>query len=437
MPLPPVERCAAVISIGDELILGQTLDTNTAWIAAQLTELGVHVVAHETVADDQAALTEAIRRLAQRAGVLILTGGLGPTADDLTRPALAEALGDRLIEDTALLEQIAAYFRRFRREMPESNRSQAQRPTGAIGLSNDNGTAPGLAATLRRDHATRVWCLPGPPSEMQPMFARFVAPELAPTAEHIIRTRVLHTFGLGESAVAGLLGDLMNRNANPLVGTTASAGVVSCRIRYEGPEAGADDAVSKVERRLRELLQRHIVAEDDQTLAAAALAELERRKQMLVTVESCTGGSLGAALTDVPGSSAAYLGGWITYANEMKIGEVSVPQALLDEHGAVSEPVGRAMAEGALISAAEGKADHALAITGVAGPGGGSAEKPVGTVYIARASRSSEGVESDVRRFLFSGDRQSIRRWSVVTALAMLRFHLAGEDIRPLLREQT
>lgn len=429
-------QSAAVLSIGDEITFGQTLDTNAQWIAARLTALGAPVARHVTVADDAAAIRDEILRLAESASIIISTGGLGPTADDLTRQALADAMGDQLIEDAELIEQISAHFAQLGRTLVESNRSQALRPSRADGIVNSAGAAPGLHAALTGadgETSARIWCLPGPPSEMRPMFEQAVAPALP--ANGAIAVRLLRVFGLGESTIAERLGDLMDRRRRPLVGTTASAGVVTVRIRSEDPSA--QDALEETERLVRAALGDYIFGEGDATLPEAAVHALIERNETLTVVESCTGGLLGSLITEIPGASSAFLGGWITYANAMKSGEVSVPPAMLLQHGAVSEPVARAMAEGALASSSEGLADHALAITGVAGPGGGSEHKPVGTVFIARASRRERagvaGFETSVERFQFPGDRAGVRIRSALTALAILRNHLIGADVPDLL----
>jgi nicotinamide-nucleotide amidase len=269
---------------------------------------------------------------------------------------------------------------------------------------------------------------------MAPMFEAHVLPRLSPPRGRVVRTRVLHTLGLGESDLAMRLGELMDRTRNPLVGTTASQAVVSCRIRYEGglaaPEAAA--LVDRTAREARERIGDYVFGEGQETIQSAVLALLRERGATLATVESCTGGLLGALLTQVPGASAAYLGGWVTYANAMKEREAGVPAALLAPGGpgAVSRDTAEAMARGGRERAG---AAYALAITGVAGPDGGSDEKPVGTVWIALAAPG--GVRS--RRFRFMGPRENIREWSARMALAMLRLDLIGRAELPLLRQVT
>ena len=424
----PIRTCA-ILAIGDELILGQKTDTNSAWIADRATRRSVDVLEHVTVDDDIQAIAGAVRRLARSADLIVTTGGLGPTSDDLTRQALGEAMGDPLVEDEDALAAIRSWFEGRGRSMPAANRVQARRPSRARCLPNPNGTAPGLRATLERDdRSCVVFCLPGPPREMRPMFEACVEPLLSPGEGVIVRTRALHTFGLGESEVASRLGELMDRGRDPLVGTTASRGVVTCRLRSRRA-ASEPDAVRDLDETERDIRRRlgdtvFLVGENDRPLESHVLDRLRDLGERMVVAESCTGGLLGATLTSQPGSSDAFCGGWVTYTNEMKQALLGVSAQALDTHGAVSRQVALAMARGALLGGeSAGGADHALAITGVAGPGGGSETKPVGTVWIARASNDGS---DDARRFRFAGDRDAVRQWSAMTALGMLRLHLDG-----------
>jgi nicotinamide-nucleotide amidase len=440
--VPATQTTAAILSIGDELALGQILDTNSQWIADRLLTLGVRTAEHLTVDDDLASLTEAIRRLAERHALLVCTGGLGPTADDLTRQALAAAMGETLIEDPDALAHIEAWFA-GRGGMPATNRVQALRPRSSRCLPNPHGTAPGLAAVLG---SARVFCLPGPPHEMTPMFESFVAPEVA-TRDRAVRTRTVLTFGLGESRVAEILGPLMDRDRPsrglPLVGTTASRGVVSCRLRVEAPTAEqADAALDATEAEVTALLgpavfDRRDPASGDSpdiadALQRALLALLRGRGERIAVVESCTGGLIGAELASVPGSSEAFAGGWVTYSNEMKIA-LGVPREIIERHGAVSGTCAIAMARAGLerAHAADPSCAHAVAVTGIAGPGGGSEDKPVGTVWIAVAGLDGP---AEARRFRFRGGRDAVRGWAARAALGLLRLRLIGREM-PLLGE--
>lgn len=437
--MPETHATAAIVSSGDELVLGQTLDTNSRWLSDRLTARGIRVVEHITLGDDEPALIDTLRRLSTRVDLIVITGGLGPTADDLTRHALARVMDEPLVEDPAgiaHLEQIAASRGRTLHPM---QRIQAHRPSSATLIANPVGTAPGIAAEIRTSQRNcSLFALPGPPAELFPMFERSVDPALRPPGTRAITTLVLHTMGLPESEVARRLGALMNRDANPVVGTTASGGIVSCRVRYEGTRDAGERAVRDLDARIRALMHPFVFASGEQSLAAAVLELLRSRREKLVVAESCTGGLLGSLVTGIPGSSDVFLGGWITYANELKRNEVNVPPELLAQHGAVSEPVARAMAQGAL-RAARGSggssADHAIAITGVAGPDGGTPQKPVGDVFIAIASRHGPDITTRVHRFRFPGDRNTIRDRAAKFALALLRLALVAPDHTPLLWE--
>lgn len=427
----------AILAIGDELALGEKLDTNSMWLAERMAGLGAPAVEHATVGDDRERIAAAMRRLAQSASVVLCTGGLGPTADDLTREGLAEAMGDSLVRDDEALAQIEALFAKRGRTMNDLNRAQAMRPSRAECLRNDVGTAPGLVGAVERSDGTTapVFCLPGPPREMIPMLEERVLPRLTLDAARAVRTKLIRVLGWAESDAAAVLrecdgGDLLARRNDPEVGVTASAGELTFRIRASG--ADASDKLEWAATRIRDAFGALCVGEDDESAAAATLRTLRERDESLAVVESCTGGLLGATLTEVPGSSDVFLGGWITYTNAMKQGEVSVPGDTLAQHGAVSEETVRAMALGGLFQSA---ADHSLAISGVAGPGGGGDDKPVGTVWIAHAWSTAESRGVHARRFLFPGDRDSVRIRSVRAALAMLNLRVRGEPERPLANE--
>jgi nicotinamide-nucleotide amidase len=428
-----LHRTAAIISQGDEIVLGQTLDTNSRWLSERLMEAGVLPVEHVSLPDDRDAIASTLRRLGARVDVIVCSGGLGPTADDLTRFALLDVIGGEMIEDAASLEAIRAFFTSKGRAMNELNRVQAMRPSGAEMIANSHGTAPGLWA--RMESGCEVFCAPGPPRELIPMYETYVRPRLRPG--RTVATRSLHTIGLGESEIAARLtaaGDMMARTRNPSVGTTASLSIVSVRMRYEGESAGAV-ALDADEAVVRRLLGSSVFASGDQTLAGSCLARLRERKRTLSVAESCTGGVLGGLITDEAGSSDVFVGGWLTYSNEAKRRDLGVPAALFSEvgradaPGAVSAEVAAAMAEGARWVSGS---SCALSITGIAGPGGAVAGKPVGTVFVGLAE---EGRATEVRRFAMNGDRGAVREWSARAALAMLWFRLVGDTTTRLLRE--
>ncbi len=428
----------AIVSVGDELVLGQTQDTNARWLADRLASLGVVPVEIVAVGDDARAHAAALERLSAVADLIVCTGGLGPTADDLTREALAAAGGDTLVEDPIALAQIESWFGARGREMPDLNRAQARRPSRGASLANLIGTAPGVSATIGEAPGRRcdVFCLPGPPAEMAPMFEAQVVPRLVPPHDRCVRTRVLHCAGLGESAIATRLGDMMSRSRVPLIGTTASGGVVSVRLRYTGPLAGeeADEALERDARRIRALVGPHVFGEGATTLPQAVVESMRARASSLAVAESCTGGRLAGRLTDVPGSSQVFRGGWVCYSEARKRDDLGVAPAILGPRGpgVYSRECAAAMAEGALRRA---DATHALSTTGIAGPEGGRPDQPVGTVYVGLAWKEPGAVRSVAREFRFVGEREGVRSWAVVSALSLLWMTLAGASETRLLFE--
>ncbi len=405
---------AVLISIGTELTTGQTIDTNSAYLARQLAAHGIHTLEHVTVADDLDDITEAIRFACSKAELVIITGGLGPTEDDLTRSALAAAMGCDLVLDEACLAEIEEFFRLRKRPMNASNRVQAMIPRLAKPICNKVGTAPGIEARIGE---TQVFITPGVPSEMEWMFQNAIAPRL-PRLNGVILHRIIHTFGQGESDVGARIADLMKRGANPLVGTTVAAGMVSIRVvshapTHEQAAAMSEDVVKQLHARLGEL----VVGESDATLAMAVGDLLRQRKQTLATAESCTGGLIGKMLTDVAGSSDYYIGGVVSYANRIKASLLGVEESLLAEHGAVSEPVAAAMAEGCRTRLG---ADWAISVAGIAGPTGATAVKPVGLVYIGLAGPGGTEVHQQV----FPGSRELVRLRSALAAMNYLRLKL-------------
>lgn len=425
---------AIILSIGDELVLGQTVDTNSAYLSAELVKLGIGTLYHQTIADDRAAIARAIRQACEAGPLVLITGGLGPTEDDLTREALADALGVELVEHLPSVEAIRSLFARRNRQMPERNRVQALHPRGSDIIPNTCGTAPGIRA--RRGQAT-IYVTPGVPSEMLAMWRLALQPEIAKLGgdRGVILTCKINTFGLGESTVAERLGpQLMDRDRNPKVGTTVAGGVVSVRLRSEFDDPALaqrelDDTIAQVESKLGA----YVYGRNEDLLQEGLLRTLKERDLTLATAESCTGGLIGAMLTDIAGSSAVYRGGWVTYSNAMKTVELGVRETMLTEHGAVSAPVALAMAHGARERSG---ADVTLAITGIAGPDGGTAQKPVGTVYFALSGRAGArpGGAPFYMAFhcLMSGDRQAIRDRSARTAMQTLRLLIAGATLDDL-----
>lgn len=407
---------AVILSCGDELINGAIVDTNSAYLSRRLRDFGFAVVRHVTVGDDQARLAAVIAVASQEAELVILTGGLGPTLDDLSRHGLAAAMGNvPLHEDARSIARIQGFFDKIGRAMTPSNRTQALMPEGAEALDNECGTAPGIAARVGQ---AQVFILPGPPHEMLDMFEKKVAPRLP--VHGAIAYRTLHCFGLGESALGEKIADLMSRDRLPLVGTTASGGIISVRITANGPDhAAASAAAEDIARQVRERLGELVFGQEGQSLAAVVGAGLRSAGQTLAVAESCTGGMVGQYVTAVAGSSDYFLGGVLAYANRIKTQLLGVPADVLAAHGAVSEPVAAAMAEGAIRLSG---ATWGLSVTGIAGPGGGSVEKPVGLVFIALSGPAG----TKVFRQTFPGDRDTVRLRSTLTALNHLRLALAS-----------
>lgn len=413
---------AVIISIGDELTLGQTVDTNSAWLSARLAALGVMTVAHMTVADDQAAIVRAVRQAVEQADWVVVTGGLGPTGDDLTRQALAELQGAPLVLDAEALGKIERFFKEHGRVMSASNRVQALVPDGAVLLDNSCGTAPGLSLQIGR---SRVFAMPGVPCEMRRMFDRYLAPLIGKQSGRVILTRKINTFGLGESIVGEALGDLMRRDQNPMVGTTVSDGIVSVRIRSDfATRIKAQEELDRIAAIVKHKLGTAVFSEENISMAFVVGELLRAKRRTVATAESCTAGLVATMLTELPGSSAWFPGGWVVYANSMKTGILGVPAELIAGEGAVSEPVVRSMAAEALRRSAS---DYSLALSGIAGPDGGTPEKPVGTVWIGLGIRCGGQPRVVAERFAMFGDRAMIRDRAAKAALNMLRLELMKE----------
>lgn len=412
---------AAILSIGDELVLGQTVDTNSAFLSAQLASRGIMTLLHQTVADDMQAMVDMIDYAARRVELIIISGGLGPTDDDLTRQALAQAMGVELVLDTEQLPLIEVIFTRRGKPMPDRNKIQAYHPVGTTMITNTCGTAPGIIA---KHHRATIYVTPGVPSEMKTMWQLSILPEILKLnpAQRFIHTSKVNTFGRGESTVAEELGELFDRTRNPKVGTTVSRGIVSVRIRSEfDTDEQARTELDKTVELVKLAVGPIAYSTQETTIQQVLVQMLIERKLTVATAESCTGGLIAKMLTDIPGSSSAVKGGWVTYANEMKMRELGVPKQMLIDHGAVSQPVAMQMARSARDQA---DSDLAVSVTGIAGPDGGTAEKPVGTVWMGFADTG--GVTA--RRFLFNGTRDTVRDRTAKMACQMLRIRLLGED---------
>ncbi len=419
---------AYILSIGDELLFGHTVDTNAARLAERCTLLGWRIAGQKTVGDVTPDIVAAFREAAEKADFVIATGGLGPTPDDRTRSALAEAMGVGLWEDPEAIREIADRFARFGRPMADINRVQALIPEGAERIVNPNGTAPGIQGRLGN---ARVFCMPGVPREMRTMFEDSIAPlmEGAPGATSEVMRR-LHMCGRGESDIGLALRDIMGEKSNPEVGTTVAESIVSVRIYARGEtRAEAEHIADSAEAKIRAVLGDDIFGADGETLPECAVKLLKEREAHLVTAESCTGGMLASMLVDVPGVSDVFLEGLVTYSNDAKKARLRVPAATLDAHGAVSRETAAAMAEN-LLRFGEypgAKRMFSLATTGVAGPGGGTPEKPAGTVWIACAALNADGTGS-TRTMLYKtiAGRHGVRFRAANAALDLLRRTILG-----------
>jgi nicotinamide-nucleotide amidase len=418
-------RTAVILAVGSELLTPHRTDTNSLFLTGRLNDIGIDLTTKSVVGDDAKVLGEAITRALADADLVIATGGLGPTADDLTREVTARVLGLPLVENADVLATIQRRFERRGLRMPDGNRRQACVPAGARVLTNPNGTAPGL--WIERGAAILV-LLPGPPRELQPMFDAEVLPHLASRSEgRRVRRRVVKVAGRPESHVEEIAHPIYAVLAagDPPIDTTilAAPGQVELHLSARGIDVEAmDRALDDGVVALAKALEPASFSTDGRALEQVVADELLARGWRLSVAESCTGGMVGARLTDVPGSSSWFAGGVVAYDDVIKTGELDVAAELLARHGAVSEPVAVAMADGIRDRF---KTDAGLSITGIAGPSGGSPEKPVGTVMIAVSVGPAV-----VRTYRFVGDRSMVRQQSVIAALDLLRVTLQGRARR-------
>ncbi len=409
---------ASIVSIGNELLSGQTIDTNVSWLSGKLLSIGIPVVSSYTVGDDTDSIIRSFNLASSDADLMLATGGLGPTDDDLTRQAFAKFLDAELQLKDELLQKIKDFFTSRNLQMPQKCTIQAYMPAGAKALANNIGTAPGIMAEVKDK---LLIALPGVPSEMKQMFEESVLPELKGfvTDQNVV-VRKLKCFGAGESNIAELLGNLCRRGRNPLINCTAKHGVITLHIVTTAKDKiQAQQMAEKDEKLLTDKLGELIYGTGDRTLAEVVDEKLAQQKKTIAVAESCTGGCLARLLTDIPGASRYFTHGWVTYSNSAKTSELGVPADLIEKHGAVSDRVARAMAQCARKRAGT---TFAIGITGIAGPTGGSEQKPVGLVYISVDSDS--GCET--KRLILSHGRDFIRLRAAQTALNMLRLKLEG-----------
>lgn len=403
-----------LISVGTELLLGNIVNTNTQFLAEKCALLGLSMYHQVVVGDNRSRLADVIRTGLKRSDVIILTGGLGPTEDDLTKEVCAEVMGFPLEEDPHTRERIEQYFKNsIYKEIPENNWKQAIIPVGAIVLDNDNGIAPGL---ILEKYGKSAILLPGPPSELYPLFMKQVFPYLQKMQPEIIRSQMIKVCGMGESQVEDKLLDLIDKQGNPTIATYAKTGEVHIRVTAKAAdEEEAKKLVKPVVKEIKSRLGDYVyTTREDETLEMALVKLLQKYELTVTTAESCTGGLLAGRIVNVPGASEVFNEGFITYSNKAKRKNLDVSKSTLKKYGAVSEQTAREMATGGVFAT---DSDACVAVTGIAGPDGGTEEKPVGLVYIATYMKDKVSVE----KYQFKGNRAKIREQAVVKGLDLLR----------------
>ena len=415
-----MSHTAELIAVGTELLLGNIANTDAQMISQGLSQLGINVYYHTVVGDNPQRVRQAVDIARGRADILITTGGLGPTCDDLTKVAVAQAFGKELVYHEPSAQRIRERFAQRGTPVTENNFQQAMVPEGCTVLDNDWGTAPGVAFQAGGTH---VLMLPGPPRECAMMFRHRALPYLQKLSDGVIASRTVKTFGIGESAAEALLRDLMNALHNPTLAPYAKPTGTELRITAHAPtREEALRLITPVEEQVKAILKDKVIGVDVDSLEEVCLRLLKERGLTVGTAESCTGGLLAKLLTDLPGSSAVFRGGVVSYTNGVKAGLLGVPQDLLDRYGAVSPQVAEAMARGA--KAALG-CDIALSTTGVAGPDADDRGNPIGLVYLGLAW----GDQCQVTEFRAGPvERERVRRQAAQTALDLLRRHLTGLD---------
>ena len=413
---------AWILTIGDELLRGEIVDSNKSFLSERLLPLEIESSRHLTVADEPGAIAEVLREAVRRAQVVLVSGGLGPTRDDITSEVAAQTFGRPLVRDAQAIADMRAFFARFGREMAPNNAKQADFPQGADVLRNPLGTAPGFM--LEQDGAL-LFFMPGVPRELYRMMDEEVVPRIRARlgGPGAMRAALLRTFGIGESNLDALLDDLVRDDPDAQLGFRTSFPDNLLRVVVRAPgESEADARLAALVGQLRERLGDLVIGEGERSLEQTVGELLTERGLTLATAESCSGGLLASRLTDVPGSSGYLVAGYVAYSNRAKIRDLDVPAADIEAHGAVSEPVARAMARGARLRSG---ADIGVATTGVAGPGGGTDDKPVGTVYIAL----DDARGSIAHRYALMTERGRNKQMSAHLALDWLRRRLLGLEI--------
>jgi len=406
---------AEILSIGTELLMGQIANTNAQYISSRLPGIGISVYYHSVVGDNPVRMEECLKRSLERSDIVILTGGLGPTKDDITKEVTAKVLGLKLVIDEKTMEDIRTYFARTNRIMSENNIRQAYLPEGCFVVRNSNGTAPGCI--IEKDGKT-VIMLPGPPRELNPMFDETVLPYLAKKTNDRLISKFLRIAGLGESQMETQIMDLIDNQTNPTIAPYAREGEVTLRITAKcTSEEEGEALIRPVLETIRERLGNHIFSENNEEMEEVVGKLLLENNISIAIAESCTGGLVSSKLTNIPGISQVFPGSVIAYSNEIKKELLNVSEDVLRKYGAVSSECAIQMAQGAR---ERFKTDLGVSVTGIAGPGGGSDKKPVGLVYIGLAYEG--GAESKELRLW--GDRLKIRNIASVNALDLVRRHI-------------
>lgn len=402
-----------IVCVGTELLLGNIVNTNAAYLSEKCAELGLSCYFQSVVGDNEERLTQTLNCAMERSDIVILSGGLGPTEDDLTKEVVAKVCGRKLSVDDHSMDRIAEYFATRDLTPTENNWKQAMIPEGAIVLDNDNGTAPGI---IIETEAVKIILLPGPPGELIPMFESGVAPYLDKLTPGVICSQTVKVCGASESQVETELKDLIDAQTNPTIATYAKTGEVHIRVTASADSTkAANKLIKPVVKELKERFGQDVYTTDaDVTMEKAIVDLLCDQKLTITCAESCTGGMLSARLINVPGVSDVYKAGFVTYSNKSKRKLLGVKKSTLDKYGAVSEKTASEMVKGALAAA---KADVAVALTGIAGPDGGTKEKPVGLVYIGCNVKG----KVTVKEYHFKGNRSKVREAATSAALTLVR----------------
>jgi nicotinamide-nucleotide amidase len=411
---------AEILAVGTELLMGQIVNTNAQYISSSLPDAGVGVYYHTVVGDNPKRLEECLKLALERCDIIITTGGLGPTQDDLTKETISRVCGRKLVLHEESLTDIKNYFSRLGRQMTPNNEKQAYIPEGCIILKNNNGTAPGCIIEAGEKV---IVMLPGPPAEMKPMFCEYVMPYLKNKGSYILESVVLRVFGVGESAMETKIMDLIDAQTNPTIATYAKEGEVTLRItaRVEKGE-NADSILRPVVNEIKRRTGDCLYSDQDETLDTVAAKLILENNITIATAESCTGGLISEMLTNIPGISKAFMGGAVTYSNEAKMEYLGVREQTLRAHGAVSRETAAEMADGIRKGL---KTDIGISVTGIAGPDGGTAEKPVGLVYIGLSAEGGT-ITKELR---LSGSRSKIRNITALNAFDLIRRHILKLEI--------